>query len=570
VKNNMANGDQTQVPAPVPTGGDQALQAASQQTAQPGTGLPAPVPNMPNRTTSASGLIPILMMNIQNAYANHKEAKIKQAMGMYMGLQGAHERAQQVAQASGETDPTKIQQMTAQVFSKDPVVQETFNGKQGEKNVKAMKELLNIDLTDPESMNTVQHQALSRVVKATGARQLVTMIGNAIHAHKAQSQQSQPGIPGTTGTTPPMGVPPPQPSQAAAAATSLEQRAVPRGVDVKSATDIAKSEADLTNARAALTRSQQEYRDKYDIRPDKDGNIVAIDKTDPTKVVRVTDQKGDPVTSQTKAGAAPKVAMVENVPYGVVREGKTVTPDSKEWTAEDARVFEAAKAASATGEANKTKLADKRATFFSSLPQAVMSKVDDPAKGIKAGELAFVTRQEAGANPAKYAPVGSGDKALGTQARFGEIQRTVDMTNQAIANLPDTGFDAKARAQIAYVLRSPDPASALDGFFKSGAATTLTDAQIDYVTSLSSLAESAQAMTSLQGIGARGSDKLRSAIVAMLPGAGTPSRKYATMQMSKFQVELDALRKGVPSLGGLSGDGTKPARSKTDPLGLGF
>jgi hypothetical protein len=237
-----------------------------------------------------------------------------------------------------------------------------------------------------------------------------------------------------------------------------------------------------------------------------------------------------------------------------------------EWSGQDAKTFAAATSAAAAGEANKQKLADRKATFFSSLPQAVLIKQDDPQKGVKAGELAFVTRQEAAANPTKYAPVGAGDKTLGTQARFGEIQRTVDMTNTAINNLPDTGFDAKSRAQIATVLRATDPSSALTQFLQSEAASTLSDAQIDYVTSLASMAESAQAMTSLQGIGARGSDKLRASIVAMLPGAGTPSKKYATMQMKKFQTELDQLRKGVPSLGALSGDSSTPASSASGTI----
>ena len=509
-------------------------------------------------------------MNIKNAYADHKEAKIKQAMGMYMGLQGAHERAQQVAQASGETDPTKLQQMTTQIFRSDPVVHDTFYGKNGEKNVKAMKDLLNIDLSDPESMNTVQHQALSRVVRATGARNLIGMLGHALQVHKSQSQQSQPGIPGTPGTVGPnMGGQPQQPSQVQAAATSLEQRATPTPTDVKGATSVADSEAKLLTARADLTRAQEQYRDKYDVKLDNNGQWIAYDKSDPTKVIPLKTDDGKPVTGATKVAGEGKVAMIENVPYGITHadpsgKPRVITPGDPEWTPADDKIFQAAKSAAASGEAAKAKLANQRQTFFTSLPQAVMLKQDDPQRNLKAGELAFVTRQEAASKPGMYAPVGSGDKALSAQARFGEIQRTVDGTNQAIADLPDTGFDAKARAQLAYVMRSPNPQSALDEFLKSSAATTLSAPQVEYVQWLASLSESAQALVSLQGMGARSSDRMRAAVASMLPGPGTPSKAYATGQMKKLQTEIDALEKGVPSLGklseqgGVTPPGTKP------------
>ena len=95
----------------------------------------------------------------------------------------------------------------------------------------------------------------------------------------------------------------------------------------------------------------------------------------------------------------------------------------------------------------------------------------------------------------------------------------------------------------------------MNEFMKSSAATTLTDAQVEYVQWLASLSESAQALVSLQGMGARSSDRMRAAVAAMLPGAATPSKKYAQGQMKKLQTEIDALEKGVPTLGGLSGGG---------------
>jgi len=484
----------------------------------------------------------MLTADITNAYANHKEKKIKDAMANYMTYANAHTRAEDMVNKSGVTDPAQRQQMMQKFVAADPSVVALFNGKNGEKNVKAMRDLLKVDFSDPKSMNTVQHQALQRVTKALGAQKVMAMIGSLRQQHAQQGQQQPQGQ--SQGVTP------------QSVAARGEQQATPLPTDVKGATEIAKTEADLTTARANMLKAQQDIKNKYDFKVDQSGNWLALDKQSGKGAV-ITDDKGKPLTGQVKAGAGEgKVAMVENVPYGITHTGldgkpKIITPGDDEWTPADAKVFEASKAAAAAGEANKAKLADKRETFYSSLPQAVLMKVDDPAKGVKAGELGFTTRKEAAANPAKYAPVSSGDKTMGVQARYGEIQATVDGTNQAIANLPDTGFDAGARAQLAYVMRSPHPESAMNEFMKSSAATTLTDAQIEYVQWLASLSESAQALVSLQGMGARSSDRMRAAVAAMLPGAATPSKKYAEGQMKKLQVEINALQKGVPSLGGL-------------------
>jgi hypothetical protein len=542
----MPNGDgiqpeqTTPAPAPIPASGSesaaqspamrQMMDRMAQQTAQPRTSLPQPKPNEPSHVTSASGFLPMLFMGIQNAAAAHKEKQIKSATAMYSSLQAAHEKAEQMSQG----DPEK----TKQLFMKDPVVQETFAGKQGEKNVKAMKELLNVDLMNPEANNTAHHEGLKRVMKAVGVQKVMKLVGTVLGAHKQYMEQQ-----GQTQQQ--------QGDQAAQRAGALADRSVPQPMDVKAGTEIAKADADLIKAHADLMKEQNTLRDTYS--PPvvtKSGEVVVYDKKDPTKTVSLHGEDGKPVQGVSKPGQAPKVLFNENVPYAVMRDGKARIPGDPEWTADDQKLIAAAQGATASGEANKAKLATKRETFFSSLPQAVLFKQDDPAKGVHAGELAMVTRKEAGSNPAKYAPVSATDKAMGPQARFGEIQATVDMTNTAIKNLPDEGFDAKTRAQIAYVLRSPDPHSALDGFFKSDVAATLSDAQVDYVTSLTSMAESAQALTSLQGIGARGSDRLRASIVAMLPGSGTPSRKYAETQMKKFQIELDQLHKGVATAGG--------------------
>jgi hypothetical protein len=281
--------------------------------------------------------------------------------------------------------------------------------------------------------------------------------------------------------------------------------------------------------------------------PGLDGRITDVD----------TQQVVPGATAVTGSMLSAPQVKTDNggVPYAISRNGKTLTPDSPEWTDTDQKLLDATKAAYEKGEKDKAALSAKRQSYFGSLPQGVLLKKDDPAKGLKAGELAFVSRTEAADHPDKYAPPAQGDQALLSNARFGEIQQTVDYVNDAIDKLPDEAWDEKSRAQLAYYLRSPNPSSAINQFLKGEAGTTLSQAQQDYVTALASMVESAQAMTSLQGIGQRGSDKMRATIAAMLPTAATPSRSYAKRQMKLFQAEMDQLKKGVPSLGGLTGGG---------------
>jgi hypothetical protein len=284
---------------------------------------------------------------------------------------------------------------------------------------------------------------------------------------------------------------------------------------------------------------------------------------------RITDvDSGQVVPGATAVTAgmlsAPQVKTDNGgVPFAIQRQGKTLTPDSPEWSDTDQKLLDAARAAYEKGEKDKAALSAKRQSYFGSLPQGVLVKKDDPAKGLKAGELAFVSRQEAADHPDRYAPPAQGDQSLMANARFGEIQQTVDFLNDAIAKLPDEAWDDTSRAQIAYVLRSPDPSSAMNQFLKSEASKGLSEAQVNYVTALASMVESAQAMTSLQGIGQRGSDKLRATITAMLPSGATPTRTWAQRQMKLFQAEMDQLKRGVPSLGGL----TSPAKGIPPPPG---
>jgi hypothetical protein len=345
----------------------------------------------------------------------------------------------------------------------------------------------------------------------------------------------------------------------------IESQATPVPTDVKGATEIANAQANLTKANADLTKAQTDAKNKFQTKVTANGDLLAFD-TSTGKAVPLTDAAGNQITGQTKIGAGEgKVAMVDTVPIGITHAGpdgkpRVITPEMPEWTPQDAKVFSVAKAASEAHQQSQVDLAQKRYEFLLNRPQAVLVTQDDPQRGLKAGQLAFVTQKEAGATPGKFAPVAAGDKAMATQARFGEIQAAMDGVTKAIDGLGDQGFDTKTRAKLAAVMRSPDPNSAISTFMNSEAATTLSGPQSEYVQWLASLSESALNLATLSGQRG-GSDKVRNAISNMLPGPGTPSAKYAKGQLSKLQTEYNALIKGVPSLGALDTTTGGPAAS---------
>ncbi len=210
-----------------------------------------------------------------------------------------------------------------------------------------------------------------------------------------------------------------------------------------------------------------------------------------------------------------------------------------------AKEFQSAKVQTARKEAAAQKRVQMAAS--SRVSAYLQGRVYD-ALDSDTGSLVKVTGAEVANNKGKYAPAGPAITAKNRIAIFNEIDYTSGMLNEAISKLPDTAFDATSRAQIAGVLRDEQPRAALYNFLTSDVAATLSPQQIEYVTALVSMDESAMSLRSLGGMGA-GSDQLRGAIVKMLPGAGTPSRGYAQRQMVLFDGEVKALKTSIPNIG---------------------
>jgi hypothetical protein len=275
---------------------------------------------------------------------------------------------------------------------------------------------------------------------------------------------------------------------------------------------------------------------------------------DVTKETKPLEVNGQQVKGFPKGKNGPLI--IDTKPAGVIRNGQPVVPTDPDWT--DADAVKLASYLKTYGEAEEQKNARIKLASTSRV-EAYMKTRMYGAMDAGTGALVYVTPSQIVQSPGKYAPAGAAVSAKTRTGIFQDMDVAQGFLNEAIAKLPDKAFDPGARAQIAGALRSSDPSSAWHEFLSSSIATTLDDSQVEYVTALINMQESALALRSIAGMG-QGSDKMRDAITKMLPGGGTPSKSYAIRQMKLFKAEVDALRTTVPMIGepGQGGGVTAP------------
>ena len=229
-------------------------------------------------------------------------------------------------------------------------------------------------------------------------------------------------------------------------------------------------------------------------------------------------------------------------------------PGSAEWTDDDAAILKSYKDSYLAGQRDK----DRRAQDAMERYAYMRGKVTEyNVFSKKDNAYVMANADTINGDPNNYSAGSLTNLLRSRTAVFADLDTGVKFLNDAIDEIGDAPFDTATRAQLALTLRDRDPASAFQSFLGSELASTLSDAQLDYVTSLVNMQESAMALRSVAGMG-QGSDMLRGAIVNMLPGAGTPSGAYAKRQMRLVTAEINALRKSLPpenSLG-MGGGGT--------------
>jgi hypothetical protein len=274
---------------------------------------------------------------------------------------------------------------------------------------------------------------------------------------------------------------------------------------------------------------------------------------DVTRETKPMELDGKPIKGFPKGKNSPLI--IDGKPAGVIRNGQPLTPTSPEWTDADQTQLDSYLKTYKESEAGKDARVKLAAT---SRIEAYMKTRMYGALDAQTGSLVYVSPDQMRSSPGRYAPAGPGVQAKNRMSIFQEIDTTKSFLSDAIAKLPNEEFSPQARLQLSYVLRDEDPRGAWHNFLNSDVAATLSESQINYVTALVSMDESAMSLRSLAGMGA-GSDMLRSAIMKMLPGAGTPSKEYAMRQMQIFSAEVQALKTSVPNIGepGQGGGETK-------------
>jgi hypothetical protein len=315
----------------------------------------------------------------------------------------------------------------------------------------------------------------------------------------------------------------------------------------------------LTGALTERVGGQAAAKAEYQPFVDDKGSVLAFNKG--TGEFKTPTVNGQPVTAASKGKNG--VLVVDGVPVGVYRNGKPLTPGDEDFTAADAKLLMEAKGGYEKGEQNKDKRIQLAASSrIAAYLQSRMYGVMDA----ETGSLVMVPAAEITKNPGKFSPAGPAVTAKNRISIFNEIDFTSGMLKDSIKALPNTAFDPGARAQIAMVLRDERPRAAWYNFLNSDVAATLSPEQIDYVTALVSMDESAMSLRSIGGMG-QGSDALRAAITKMLPGAGTPNKAYAERQMVLFDGEVKALKTSIPGIGepGHGGGVTKSQENTGTP-----
>ena len=248
---------------------------------------------------------------------------------------------------------------------------------------------------------------------------------------------------------------------------------------------------------ASIPAEQQQMADARK-RRDLDLQSATQIKVDTAKAEAEAKAKAEYPTSRAPAaGAAPKVLSQEGSPYAVERvgaDGKShiVTPDDPEFTAADQRVLDAAKGARGTSEADKQKLQQQRLDNYASVYAKMRGQVQQYSVIDKqTSEPTMANANTINANPGRYMAGSLGQQLKNRASVFEEINYTKDQFDTALGKLTEDDFKALPRAQIALALKDRNPGSAMSTFIGSEIGSTLSPAQVEYVTGLASMQESA-------------------------------------------------------------------------------
>jgi hypothetical protein len=190
--------------------------------------------------------------------------------------------------------------------------------------------------------------------------------------------------------------------------------------------------------------------------------------------------------------------------------------------------------------ANQNAISDKR---MATLMQMRLTPALDSQNG---NAPTLVTPEMASANPGRYLPAGAGATALTKSGVFNEIRNAANNLKQSANNLKGD-FSVEQRVQFANALKSRDPHSAVSALIGGTWGKALSQDQIEYVTDVNQMVESAMAMRTVLGTG-QGSDLAREAMTSTVPGLASPSKAMINTQLKKLDSQLNALEPYIPKV----------------------
>jgi hypothetical protein len=563
----------------------QRLAQASQRKQFAGAPVPAAVPGMqdPNAARkigmdtanpNAWGkqrLMNGIATNISNAVAKQKQQKLLKAEADWTYM-GSALNELYAAQAGGDPKAVAAAQQKVDVVMGDP------------KKLKEMAKALNQDWLAPEK-TTVYGEALKKVAAKTDQQ-------------AQQDQQKQQAATGLKGLFQKLLQKNQQPQL-----TDDQKKAMRDEIIAKAPTSVVGGNTIEEQAKGAkavleLEQASKAARENYQVVVGPDGKAWAVNKTNPRDAFQLRDSEtGDDLKGQTKPGAAPKVASIKNVPYGVQRGGQILTPDSPGWTKDDQTIFDGAVKAGVQAQQLKipTIVADevgappnpdnykngtsdpaygKALKEYGEAAEAVKRRMDTAAGIARAkasndfrpvqvmndeGQVYYTTASAAIGQG--LAGASEGGKLRSKQSQMKDIETASGKAREAINNLKPGDFSPEQVALLSKAMSENDPGVAHQ-LMQNLAMKATNDEQQDFIIWITQLNERAMSLRNIAGMGA-GAQDLRNAIRAMLPGLGSGNTKMMNKQLDAFDQQVRVLEEGVPSPG-KSGKGQLVGKGSAD------
>lgn len=157
------------------------------------------------------------------------------------------------------------------------------------------------------------------------------------------------------------------------------------------------------------------------------------------------------------------------------------------------------------------------------------------------------------ANQLKQAPPSTvlatqdGTKVMSKQAAIGDIEYNIGNLRKSLPAIDN--LDSASKLKLITALRDPDPGSAIKNLV-TNEARTFSDPKVQgAINDLQFMAENVMLLRSIQGVGGAGSDMMRHALLALIPGSTSIGIKgYGDKQLDRLEGTLGQLKKGVPNL----------------------